>query len=126
VALIVILNRALSGNALSLAAMAGLGSLLFCLAGVVVGLSARSQTSAGALNSLLFMLCFMPVVLCDVSRIMAVVCKALPSFYLYEGIGRSMLAGFGLERLVTHLLVLLLTCLLLFFLSVFIIRKQEA
>jgi ABC-2 type transport system permease protein len=123
--LILLLNGAFSGNNGSLALLSCLGSLMFCLAGVVVGLSARSQTSAGALNSLLFMILFMPVVLADVSRMMAGVCRALPSFYLHEGIGRSMLAGFGAAALKGHFAVLSAAVVILFLASTYLIKRQE-
>lgn len=107
VLLILALNQGFSGNTAALLLFALLGSLLFSFTGVLVGILSPSQTSAGALNSLIFMALFMPVVLADVSKVMAALCVVLPTHYLYEGIGRSLLAGFGPVALKGHLLFLL-------------------
>ena len=98
-AMILVLNGGGQGNSGPLALLLALGALLSAAGGVVLGLVARSQAAANAASSVLYMVLFVPVALADLSATMRTVSAAMPTWYLYDGVTRALLAGADLGTL---------------------------
>ncbi|MGM9991476.1 MAG: ABC transporter permease [Candidatus Bruticola sp.] len=91
--LVALLSGGQVGGFLPLVALIGTGSLLFSLAGIVLGLLVKSQSACGALNSLIYLMLIMPVSMSDYNELMRSISYVLPSWYLNDGFNKIMFAS---------------------------------
>ena len=123
--LLLTLNKGLTGNLFFLVSILLLGAICFSIWGVFVALVSSGQTTANSINSLIFIFLMIPLVLCDKSNILLKLSKLLPSFYLVDGIRKSMEGTCGFYSLYINYVVLVLFSAMLFIICLKIISRQE-
>ena len=91
-----------------------------------MGLILPGQTSANSFGSILYVGLFLPVVLADASKHMRVFARFLPSYYVDDGVRRAMFSGMEPGALIPHFTYLVLVGLVVFVLSVMVLKKKES
>lgn len=98
-ALVLFLNCGGSGNTVSMLILLVLASLMSVVFGCVLGLVVANQATANALSSILYIILFMPIAFADVSVLMRSLAQWLPTWYLYDGLCKSLFVGSSLSEL---------------------------
>ena len=124
--LVLYLNSGGQGDNLALTALLLLGAAVFALGGLVFGLFARSQAVSNAVAPLLYTVLFIPLALADISESMRVFAGYLPTWYLYDGLGKALLNGLPLTALGWHFLYLSVCLIALIILGIFKLRSAQA
>ncbi len=104
--LVLYLNSDGAGDNLALMVFLLLGSALFAIGGLVFGLFARSQAVANAVGPMLYTVLFVPLALADISESMRAFSQYMPTWYLYDALGKALLNGLPLAGLTSHLVCL--------------------
>lgn len=123
--IILLLNKGLTGNNFILFCTLILGSFLFSLTGVTIGVLSPSQTNANTVHSILFIILFMPALMAETSKIMHNVSVFLPSYYLLCALNKSMIPGGRGLGAGYDLLILAIFILAIFFTNIFLISKKR-
>lgn len=121
--LILFLNSCFSGNISALLLFIVFSAFCFTQMGIMIGIYSKNQTVSNAVTSLMYIIFILPPVLSEASLNMNKISKFLPSFYMLDGINKTMLNG-GLFFLRTNLAVIAFTALILMFANSFTLKKE--
>jgi len=122
--ILLLLNNGLTGNLFFLLTILLSGAICFSIWGIFVALISPAQTTANSINSLIFIFLMIPLVLGEKSSLLSGMSRFLPSYYLVDGMRRSMQGDSAL--LYIHFIVLGIFSFTLFFLCLRIISRQES
>ncbi len=123
--LILGLNSGFSGNLTGIILIILLGSVFFATFGVLIGLLMPGQTTANTFGSIIYMGMFLPVVLADANSKMRIIARILPSYYINFGVREAMFSSVSLADLLPHFLFLVVGSLLVFIVSIRILKTRE-
>ncbi|MBQ7569185.1 ABC transporter permease [bacterium] len=124
--LVLYLNSDGMGDNLALIVFLVIGSALFSVGGLVFGLLARSQAVANAVGPVLYTVLFVPLALADISERMRFVSHYLPTWYLYDGLSKALLAGLPLSGLMSNIACLAVCAAVLIAVGIFKLRSAQA
>lgn len=100
------------------------GSFCFCTFGIFLGLLCRNQASARTLGMIFYLPMLLPSALSDVSEKLNMAAPLLPSYYFYVPVRSILLDEVNLSGFISGWIYLLLLGVLMFCLSIVLIRKR--
>lgn len=123
--LVLALNGGFTSAWLAQLLLVSLGCAVFAVVGTLVGLSVRSQATANAVLSGIYLLLFVPVALADVSQAMFQVARWLPTYYLQTALNQTILGGAGWGEVGTALEILAGTAVVAFAIGLVQLRSYR-
>jgi len=120
------LNGGLTGNIPNILFILLMGGVFFSIWGIFVAFISPSQSTANSINSLVFILLLVPLILSESSNFLWTVSRCLPSYYFADGISKSMESNCFFGDLYVNYLVLLGGIIVLFGICLNIINRQES
>ncbi|OQA13329.1 MAG: hypothetical protein BWY64_03676 [bacterium ADurb.Bin363] len=120
------LNGGLTGNIPNILFILLMGGVFFSIWGIFVAFISPSQSTANSINSLVFILLLVPLILSESSNFLWTLSRCLPSYYFADGISKSMESNCFFGDLYVNYLVLLGGIIVLFGICLNIINRQES